>query len=160
LEPPPGVDVVRITTARELLEAAVSRAAGCDLIFATAAVADWRPASEQTQKLKKTAGVTAFDVVQNPDVLAELGRNKGSTFLVGFAAETENFEGNAREKLGRKHLDAVAVNDVGGERGFGTGENTLTLLWGADGRRELGTAGKPELAARLLDAVEELMRCS
>jgi phosphopantothenoylcysteine decarboxylase/phosphopantothenate--cysteine ligase len=160
LEPPPGVDVVRITTARELLEAAVSRAAGCDLIFATAAVADWRPASEQTQKLKKTAGVTAFDVVQNPDVLAELGRNKGSTFLVGFAAETENFEGNAREKLGRKHLDAVAVNDVGGQRGFGTGENTLTLLWGGDGRRELGTAGKPELAARLLDAVEELMRCS
>jgi phosphopantothenoylcysteine decarboxylase/phosphopantothenate--cysteine ligase len=160
LEPPPGVHVVRVTTARELLDAAVTGAVGADLVIATAAVADWRPESQQAQKLKKTADVTSFDVTQNPDVLAELGKRKSNTFLVGFAAETENFEANAREKLQRKHLDAIAVNDVGGERGFGTGENTLTLLWGTDGRRELGTADKTTLAARLLDAIEELMRCS
>jgi phosphopantothenoylcysteine decarboxylase/phosphopantothenate--cysteine ligase len=160
LQPPPGVDVVRITNARQLLDAAMANAAGADVIIATAAVADWRPESEQAQKLKKSASVRTLDVVPNPDVLAALGEHKGETFLVGFAAETENFEANAREKLARKHLDVIAVNDVGGERGFGTGENTLTLLWGVDGRRELGTADKPALAARLLDALEELLRCS
>jgi phosphopantothenoylcysteine decarboxylase / phosphopantothenate---cysteine ligase len=159
LQPPAGVNVVRITTARELLDAAVTNAAGADLVIATAAVADWRPESQQPQKLKKSAEVQTLDVVQNPDVLAELGRRKGSSFLVGFAAETENFEANAREKLQRKHLDAIAVNDVRDERGFGTGENTLTLVWGTQGRCELGTADKSTLAARLLDAVEELMRC-
>jgi phosphopantothenoylcysteine decarboxylase/phosphopantothenate--cysteine ligase len=160
LQSPAGVDVVRITTARELLDAAVTHATGADLVIATAAVADWRPQLQQPQKLKKSVHVQTLDVVQNPDVLAELGQHKGSSFLVGFAAETENFEANAREKLQRKHLDAIAVNDVRDERGFGTGENTLTLVWGTHGRRELGTADKPTLAARLLDAVEELMRCS
>jgi phosphopantothenoylcysteine synthetase/decarboxylase len=80
--------------------------------------------------------------------------------LVGFAAETAEFEARGREKLRRKHLDAIAVNDVSGERGFGTGENALVLLWGEEGRRDLGRAEKDVLAARLLDAVEELMRCS
>ena len=79
---------------------------------------------------------------------------------MGFAAETEDHEAHARAKLRRKHLDAIAVNDVRDERGFGTGENSLTLLWGVDGRRHLGTAGKDALAARLLDAIEELMACS
>ncbi len=60
----------------------------------------------------------------------------------------------------RKHLDAIAVNDVSGERGFGTGENALVLLWGEDGRSELGRRRKAALAARLLDAVEDLMKCS
>jgi len=80
--------------------------------------------------------------------------------LVGFAAETDHHEKRAREKLRAKHLDAIAVNDVAGERGFGPGHNALVLLWGDEGRRELGVADKTTLAARLLDAVEELMRCS
>jgi phosphopantothenoylcysteine decarboxylase/phosphopantothenate--cysteine ligase len=97
---------------------------------------------------------------RNPDVLAALGERKGSTFLVGFAAETDEHEARARKKLAVKHLDAIAVNDVRGERGFGTGDNELVLLWGDDGRRELGRSDKKTLAARLLDALEELMRCS
>jgi phosphopantothenoylcysteine decarboxylase/phosphopantothenate--cysteine ligase len=160
LEPPAGVDVVRVTSARDLLDAALARAVGADVIVATAAVADWRPESAQPNKRKKSEELQSLEVVANPDVLAELGRRKGDSFLVGFAAETEDFEINARQKLERKHLDAIAVNDVSGERGFGTGENTLTLLWGDAGRLELGTADKATLAARLLDAIEELMRCS
>ena len=109
-------------------------------------------------KLKKTDEDLTVTMVRNPDVLAALGERKGRTFLVGFAAETNDHEANAREKLQRKHLDAIAVNDVAGERGFGTGDNALTLLWGADGRRELGSAAKSTLAALLLDAIEELMR--
>ena len=65
---------------------------------------------------------------------------------------------NARDKLVRKHCDAIAVNDVGGERGFGTGANALVLLWGTDGRRDLGTGSKRELAARLWDAIVDLKK--
>ena len=160
LEPPAGVDVVRITTAQQLYDAAMERATGADLVIATAAVADWRPAASSESKLRKTGAGLTVQLAPNPDVLAALGERKGSTFLVGFAAETDEHETHAREKLRRKHLDAIAVNDVRGERGFGTGENELVLLWGEDGRRELGKGEKRALAARLLDAVEELMRGS
>jgi phosphopantothenoylcysteine decarboxylase / phosphopantothenate---cysteine ligase len=160
LEAPAGVDVVRVATAQELHDAALEHAVGADLMIATAAVADWRPERASETKTKKGDADLEVRMVRNPDVLAALGDRKGSTFLVGFAAETNDHETNAREKLERKHLDAIAVNDVSGEKGFGPGENTLILLWGRDGRRELGTASKPALAARLLDAVEELMRCS
>lgn len=160
LEPPGGVDVVRFATARDLYEAALSQADGADVVIAAAAVADWRPAERSEEKQKKTGAALDAAFEPNPDVLAALGERKGAAFLVGFAAETSDHEARAREKLRRKHLDAIAVNDVRGERGFGTGENELVLLYGENGRRELGRAGKTELAVRLLDAVEELMRCS
>lgn len=160
LEPPAGADVVRVTTAQQLYDAALSHAAGADIVIASAAVADWRPAHASASKLHKSGEGITVQLEPNPDVLAALGERKGSSFLVGFAAETDDHEANARKKLRRKHLDAIAVNDVRGERGFGTGENSLVLLWGEDGRRELGTARKGELAARLLDAIAELMACS
>jgi phosphopantothenoylcysteine decarboxylase / phosphopantothenate---cysteine ligase len=160
LEPPAGVAVVRIVTARELYEAALVHAVGVDLAIATAAVADWRPAEYRESKLAKSGEDLTVRLARNPDVLAALGERKGSTFLVGFAAETDDHEMRARNKLREKHLDAIAVNDVRGERGFGTGDNELVLLWGDDGRRELGRSDKKMLAARLLDAVEDLMRCS
>jgi phosphopantothenoylcysteine decarboxylase/phosphopantothenate--cysteine ligase len=160
LEPPAGVTVARIVTARELYEAALAHATGADLVIATAAVADWRPAEHRESKLAKSGEDLTVRLAPNPDVLAALGERKGSTFLVGFAAETDDHETHARKKLREKHLDAIAVNDVRGERGFGTGDNELVLLWGDDGRRELGRSDKKMLAARLLDAIEELMRCS
>jgi len=160
LEPPAGVEVVRVTTAGELYDAAVAHALGADLVIASAAVADWRPAERSASKLAKSGEKLTVALEPNPDVLAAVGERKGATFLVGFAAETGEHEARAREKLRRKRLDAIAVNDVSGERGFGIGENELVLLWGEDGRRELGRGTKGELAVRLLDAVEELMRCS
>jgi phosphopantothenoylcysteine decarboxylase/phosphopantothenate--cysteine ligase len=159
LQAPAGVDVVRVATAQQLYDAAMVHAVGADVIIAAAAVADWRPAHASASKLHKSGEDVAVELAPNPDVLAALGERKGSSFLVGFAAETDDHEASARAKLRRKHLDAIAVNDVRDERGFGTGENSLVLLWGENGRRELGTARKDELAARLLDAVEELM-CS
>ncbi len=160
LEPPAGVSVVRVASAQELYEAALAHAVGADLTIATAAVADWRPAEHSESKLSKSGEDLSVQLEPNPDVLAALGERKRSTFLVGFAAETGDHETRARQKLHAKHLDAIAVNDVRGERGFGTGDNELVLLWGDDGRRELGRSDKKTLAARLLDALEELMRCS
>ncbi len=156
-EAPSGVRVVRFTTAQELHDAAQREAVGADLTIATAAVADFRPAQTSESKLKKGESDLTLRMERTPDVLAALGECKGSTFLVGFAAETDDHERNAREKLARKHLDAIVVNDVRGERGFGTGANTLTLLHGTTGRKELGTAEKSILAARLLDAIAEMM---
>jgi len=160
LEPPSGVKTVGVTTARELYDAAIMHAAKADIVIAAAAVADWRPADQSLSKLHKTGEDLNVRLVPNPDVLAALTEQKHSSFVVGFAAETEDHEARAREKLRRKHLDAIAVNDVSGERGFGLGANSLVLLWGEQGRRDLGTAEKETLAARLLDVVEELMRCS
>ncbi len=155
LEPPPGVTTHRFTTATELLDLALAHGARADLVIAAAAVSDWRPAQRAESKLKKTDEDLAVQLTRNPDVLATIAERNDEAFLVGFAAETDAHEANAREKLTRKGLSAIVVNDVRGERGFGVGQNDLTLLW-KDGRKELGTANKPELASRLLDAIEPL----
>ena len=151
------VDAVAIASVVPHLDAILEHAVGADLTIASAAVSDWRPAEWSDVKLKKTDGELVARMQRNPDVLAALGERKGTTFLVGFAAETDDHEANAREKLQRKNLDAIVVNDVRNERGFGTVPTTLTLLYGEDGRRELGFGDKAILAARLLDATVELM---
>lgn len=153
LEPPAGVSVVRVTTAEELHRAALEHGLGADLTIATAAVADWRPSERSASKLRKNSQELTVQLEPNPDVLAALGERKGSSFLVGFAAETDEHEAHAREKLRRKHLDAIAVNDVSDERGFGPGDSALTVLWGTSGRRALPTASKRVLAGGLWDAI-------
>jgi phosphopantothenoylcysteine decarboxylase / phosphopantothenate---cysteine ligase len=157
LEPPAGARTARVTTAREMDAAVRERVAEATIAIATAAVADWRPATVHEHKVKKTgAAPQSIALERNPDVLANLGANKNDLFLVGFAAETQALEANAREKLARKHLDAIVVNDVRGERGFGAVANALLLLWGSDVRKDLGSGSKRELAARLFDAILEL----
>jgi len=153
---PAGADVVRVTSAAEMAAATFARAPRATIAIATAAVADWRPAAASASKVKKTDAVGSIALERTTDILAELGARKNGTYLVGFAAETDEHESNAREKLARKHLDAIAVNDVANEGGFGAGENALTVLWGENGRRDLGRASKRELAARLWDTLVEL----
>jgi phosphopantothenoylcysteine decarboxylase / phosphopantothenate---cysteine ligase len=157
LDPPAGVRVARVTTAEQMHAAALEHAADADLAIAAAAVSDFRPSERLDRKLKKGDEDLTVRMTRTPDILASLGERNGSTFLVGFAAETEAHETNAREKLKRKHLHAIALNDVADGRGFGTQPSALTLLWGADGRAELGEAEKSVLAARLLDRVVDLM---
>ena len=155
--PPQGAHTVRVTSAQEMHDAALSRFGEADIAIAAAAVADWRPAETFAQKVKKQDGTGSLDVVRTPDVLAALGERKDGAFLVGFAAETEALEQNARAKLRAKHLDAIAVNDVSREgSGFGMGENELVLLWGEAGRRPLGRASKRELARRMWNALLEI----
>ena len=165
LEPPPGVAVIRVTTARGAPRRSAAARGRRRSRHRERRGRRLAPRALVGFEAAKDGRELTVQLVPNPDVLASLGERKDATFLVGFAAETGDHEARAREKLRRKHLDAIAVNDVRGERGFGTGENALVLLWGDDGRRDLGTARKDELAARLLDAVEELMqrqspRCS
>lgn len=151
---PPEVATVRVSSAQEMYDATLAHAAGSNLTIATAAVSDWRPAEQSEQKLKKTDGELVVRMVRNPDILAALGERKNATYLVGFAAETHEHEAHATEKLTRKHLDAIALNDVSGQKGFGLQENTLTLLFSDASVEALGTGSKDALAARLLDAIE------
>jgi phosphopantothenoylcysteine decarboxylase / phosphopantothenate---cysteine ligase len=123
-----------------------------DIAIATAAVADWRPVHVFERKLKKEEIADSLALERTPDILAELGTRKNGTYLVGFAAETENGEEHARAKLERKHLDAIALNDVSAG-GFGTGENELVVLFPGGGREALGRASKRELSRRLWDAL-------
>ncbi len=156
LAPPEGADVVRVTTAADMAAATLERAPRATIAIATAAVADWRPAHVSATKVKKNDAAASIVLERTTDILAELGARRNGTFLVGFAAETEAHEANAREKLERKRLDVIAVNDVAADGGFGTGDNALTVLWGTAGRRVLERASKRELAARLWDTLVEL----
>jgi len=154
VEPPASVRLARVVSAQEMHAAVMARAPGATIAIATAAVSDFRPVERFTDKVKKDDAPASIALERTPDILAELGRRKNGTFLVGFAAETSEIETHAREKLERKHLDAIAVNDVSAQgSGFGRGENELVLLWPGGGREALGRASKPELAARLWDAL-------
>lgn len=156
LEAPEGVDVVRVGTAREMLEASREPFALSDASVFTAAVADMRPASASARKLKKGRddnALSSIELVENPDVLATLaaGKRKGQC-VVGFAAETDDVVGNARRKLATKHADMIVANEVGGGLGFGADDNKAWLV-SAEGECELALMSKDDLADVILDAV-------
>jgi len=158
LEPPRGVEVVRVTTAADMLAAVRKRVRACDLLVMAAAVADWRPKNPARRKLKKSAGPPRIAWEPTPDILQTLAplKKKSQTFC-GFAAETHALAREARRKLRAKNLDAIAANDVSkNDRGFEAERNALTIFF-ADGRvARVALATKTKCAATLLRALEEI----
>jgi phosphopantothenoylcysteine decarboxylase/phosphopantothenate--cysteine ligase len=154
LPAPAGVNTVRVTTAQEMRDAAMTAFENADVVVAAAAVADYRPAMVSAQKVKKSDAPASISLERTPDILAEMGRSKRpGQVLIGFAAETEDLVSNARAKLRAKNLDAVVANDVTREgAGFGTDTNIATLVT-ASGETELGPMTKREMADAILDAV-------
>lgn len=133
LATPHGVDRVDIETALEMEEEVHRWAPEADLIVMTAAVSDFRPASRATEKIKKSDGVPLLQMERNPDILAGLAEMVPDAVLVGFAAETENLEGEAVRKLESKQTDFIVANDVSREDvGFGSDENEV-LAFRRDG---------------------------
>lgn len=159
LPAPGGVRLVRVGTAREMLDAVLEAFPEADVVIKAAAVTDYRPASPVARKLKKGAGTVSLELVPNPDILAALGERKDGRILVGFAAETDDPVGHALAKLRNKRLDLVVVNDLTEPgAGFGHETNRVRLVW-PDGRaEELPLLSKREVADRILDAVQELLR--
>lgn len=157
LPDPPGVAVVRVETAAEML-AAVEAALPADIFVATAAVADWRVGAPARGKLKKGAdGPPLLELVANPDILAAVARRgEGRPVLVvGFAAETDDHEVNARRKLQAKGCDMIVLNDVGAAAGtFGGDHNTVTVVE-AGGAEAWPRLGKEEVAKRLVRLLAE-----
>jgi phosphopantothenoylcysteine decarboxylase / phosphopantothenate---cysteine ligase len=157
LPTPAGVTRHDVTTTRDMHEVVLRLAGDADVVIKAAAVADFRPSTQSTSKLKKSAGAPRIELVANPDILAELGagRRPGTPpMLVGFAAETDDVERHGREKLERKGADLLVVNDVSApDAGFGVDTNHVVIL-GRDGARvEVPLATKAKVASRILDEV-------
>ncbi|WP_055591085.1 bifunctional phosphopantothenoylcysteine decarboxylase/phosphopantothenate--cysteine ligase CoaBC, partial [Peterkaempfera griseoplana] len=159
LPDPAGVDVVRVSTAVELREAALKAAADADAVVMAAAVADFRPAHYATGKIKKVEGREPAPValVRNPDILAELSQRRArpGQLVVGFAAETDDVLANGRAKLARKGCDLLVVNEVGERKVFGGDTNEAVVL-GADGSDTPVPHGPKEALAEVVwDLVAE-----
>ena len=135
LPDPAGVKVIQVVSAAELQAAVTSAAADADVVVMAAAVADFRPVSRSTQKIKKAAAPPSIELELNPDILAELSRSRRQGQLViGFAAETEDLAANAAAKLAAKGCDLIVANLVGDGLGFEVEHNQVLIL-GADGAR-------------------------
>jgi len=156
---PRHVRCIRVRTAREMHAAVLREFADTTTVIMAAAVSDYRPAERAAGKIKKKGGPPSLVLEETPDILLDLGRQKGGRLLVGFAAETESLVENAREKMEKKSLDLIAVNDVSRQDiGFGADLNQVKLI-GRDGRiEELPKMGKEEVAHRILDQILLLRR--
>jgi phosphopantothenoylcysteine decarboxylase/phosphopantothenate--cysteine ligase len=157
LAAPEGVDWVPVRTTSEMRDAVLERAAESSIIIKAAAVADYRPVSPQAQKIKRGTTNLTIELEPTPDILSELGRDKGSRVLIGFAAETERVAESARAKLARKGADMIVANDVTQQgAGFDTDTNIVTLFLN-DGREiALPKMSKSDVADRILDQALEL----
>jgi phosphopantothenoylcysteine decarboxylase / phosphopantothenate---cysteine ligase len=147
---PPGVRCVCVESAAQMLEVVQRELPGCDVLVATAAVADYRPVSVAGSKIKKKTESLTLEMTRTTDILATVAAADKRPFVVGFAAETDAVEQHAREKLERKNLDMIAANEVGTGKAFDCEDNALLVLWRGGGRAELARAPKAELAAALV----------
>ncbi len=165
LAPPPGVDVLRVESAAQLEQAVRHAADAADVVVMAAAVADYRPAVVASQKLKKTGAPVSLELVPTPDILAGLcARRRPGQVIVGFAAETASgaeLVALGRAKLVAKGTDLVVANAVGGDGdalGFGFGEDaSRAVIVSGHSQVDLGVAAKSAVAARLVDAITDLL---
>lgn len=152
--PPPGANVVHITTARQMLEACLERHPACDILIGAAAVSDYRPRESLERKHKRGGGPWILELVPNEDILATLARTKGRRVHAGFALETEGLLENGLQKLREKHLDWLVANEPAAIGAPGA----RYLLLGADGtRNDLGPLSKRDLSRALLDRLESTL---
>jgi phosphopantothenoylcysteine decarboxylase / phosphopantothenate---cysteine ligase len=152
---PPGVRRVDVESAADMLTAVLREVEkGTDIFISTAAVADYRPARPADQKIKKTTDTLDLCMERTSDVLATVAARPDRPFVVGFAAETESVEQNARLKLLKKNLDLIAANEVGHDKAFDCEDNQLIVLW-RNGRQDLGNAPKLTLARKLVALIAE-----
>ncbi|HET9642429.1 MAG TPA: phosphopantothenoylcysteine decarboxylase, partial [Burkholderiaceae bacterium] len=154
LPTPAGVRRIDVRSAQQMHDAVLPLAARHDVFIATAAVGDWRPATSVERKIKKDGErpVPAFDLVENPDILADVARLPQRPYCVGFAAESHDLLQHAREKRVRKNVPLIVGNL--GPATFGRDDNSL-LLVDANGQRELTTSSKLSLARELVREIAQ-----
>jgi len=155
LSTPAGVSRTNVDTATEMQQKVAEHVDKCDIFVACAAVADYRPKTGVTQKIKKSQEQIELTLTRNPDILAEVAARATPPFTVGFAAETERVTEYAEEKRQLKRVDMIAANLVGAEQGgFERDENALTVLWDG-GSKNLPMARKEKLAQSLVAIITE-----
>jgi phosphopantothenoylcysteine decarboxylase/phosphopantothenate--cysteine ligase len=154
LVPPPGVEFVSVTTAQEMADAVLPRFEQCDVAIMAAAVCDFRPADTAALKIKKANFDGTLHLAPTIDILAELGKRRKSQVLVGFAAETDDLERNALDKLQRKQLTLIVANEASA---FEADTNAVTLF-GRDGKPErLPEMPKAHVAAAIIRRILPLV---
>ena len=159
---PEGIERIDVTSAQEMLEAVLAHVVSSDIFVATAAVADYRPRRVASSKIKKEESRLSLELEPCPDILLTVSRSAQRPFCVGFAAETDALENNAREKLQRKRLDMIAANWVGPAAAatqgtFGSDTNALRVLW-PGGQVDLPAASKASLARQLVALIAQHYR--
>lgn len=154
---PAGVQRVDIETAQDMLHASLTAAAQADIFVGTAAVADYRPAQAEIQKIKKKDAEMSLPLERTTDVLKAVREQFPALFMVGFAAETEKLAEHAQGKLQNKKLDLIAANLVGNGRAFDREDNALHLFW-PGGDQELAPASKTALARELAQVIASRYR--
>jgi phosphopantothenoylcysteine decarboxylase/phosphopantothenate--cysteine ligase len=156
LAPPAGVRVYPVETAQEMADKVWELAAGADVAVLAAAVADFRPADEQTSKLRRHDGLPEISLESTPDILAGVAELEDRPFLVGFAAETGSLDG-AKRKATEKGVDLLVANDVAEEgSGFGTDTNRVTMMYPDGSVEDWPLLTKREVADRLWDLVRRI----
>ncbi|GAA6171383.1 bifunctional phosphopantothenoylcysteine decarboxylase/phosphopantothenate--cysteine ligase CoaBC [Colwellia sp. KU-HH00111] len=155
LNAPFGCELIRVNSADEMHQHALSLAPTCSTFVACAAVADYRVANVAAQKIKKTNDAMQLELVKNHDIVADVAQLTDKPFIVGFAAETQNVEHYARGKLVRKNLDLIAANDVAKSgQGFNSDDNALTLFSAVD-HIEIPLANKTIVAQQLVSLINQ-----
>ena len=153
LAAPDRARVVSVESARQMLEQCLELMPECDIFIACAAVADYRPATVQQQKIKKGPDEISLQLVRNPDIVATVAAGEPRPFTVGFAAETRDVLAYAREKLQRKALDMIVANDVSDQSiGFNSELNEAVVLW-SDGEQALARTGKGNMARQIIQLI-------
>jgi len=154
LIPPTECNTIKVTSALDMHAAVMADINQQDIFIACAAVADYRPESIAEQKIKKTnSDEMVVRMIKNPDIVASVAALENSPFTVGFAAETQDVEHYARDKMQRKNLAMIAANDVAQSgQGFNAEDNALTVFW-PQGTAQIALASKQDVAAQLLQLI-------
>lgn len=163
LDTPNGVQRMNVSSAMQMLDVSMNQLKdGCDIFIATAAVADYRVAQVAEHKIKKAGDELAVALVKNPDIVATIAQQEQRPFMVGFAAETQNVEEYAADKLVAKKLDMIACNDVSRpDIGFASDENAMTVFFAQSyhmKKRELEKASKQEISQQLVESIADALR--
>jgi phosphopantothenoylcysteine decarboxylase/phosphopantothenate--cysteine ligase len=154
----PGIEYYPVVTAREMESEVAEKIEETDIVIASAAVSDYRSKEVFFRKMKKDKKEVQLSLVQNPDILAGIGKLKGKRILVGFAVETDNEEVNARKKIKDKNLDMIVLNNpVEPGSGFGTRTNKVTILLPKRKPIKLPLMDKTEVASRIIREVGKLI---
>lgn len=157
VEKPAGVNLVAVTTAKEMYAAVMENYEAYDIVIMAAAVADYRPAEVSEIKIKKKDDEMTLILEKNNDIAKEVGKVKGSRILVGFCAETNDLLENAKKKIEIKNLDMIVANDVTMEgAGFGTDTNIITVVRKDASVLELPMMSKLSAAHRIMDEIAVL----
>jgi phosphopantothenoylcysteine decarboxylase/phosphopantothenate--cysteine ligase len=162
VEPPTGVEIVRVRTAAQMHQAVMERASRADVVIMAAAVADYAPTTAAAQKISKTDDSMTIVLKRTPDILGDLGASRLAAgegpVIVGFSAETQDVVSRAAAKRERKHADLIVANDVSrSDSGFDVETNEVTIV-GPEGAEPLPLMTKAEVASHILDRVERLMQ--